>query len=94
MIDNEFTKDSNASLLTFGLGMCISLFFVTRLFNYGIGIHLIQTPDPQALLPKKEVINPKDNHISFQVRRKYCNRKHVFVFIMLNKCDQKDYTRK
>jgi hypothetical protein len=41
-------------------------FSCRRLFNYGIGIHLIQAPDPKAL-PKKEAINPKDNHISFQV---------------------------
>ncbi|XP_071691949.1 glyoxylase I 4-like [Rutidosis leptorrhynchoides] len=35
------------------------------LFSYGIGIHLIQSDDPQKL-PKKNEINPKDNHISFQ----------------------------
>ncbi|WOK94613.1 hypothetical protein Cni_G03318 [Canna indica] len=33
------------------------------LFNYGIGIHLLQRDD----VPKKKGgINPKDNHISFQ----------------------------
>uniref|UniRef100_A0ACD6AS46 Uncharacterized protein n=1 Tax=Avena sativa TaxID=4498 RepID=A0ACD6AS46_AVESA len=36
------------------------------LFNYGIGIHLLQSEDP-ASLPEKTEINPKDNHISFQV---------------------------
>lgn len=35
------------------------------LFNYGIGIHLLQTADPNSL-PKKTEINPRDNHISFQ----------------------------
>lgn len=35
------------------------------LFNYGIGIHLLQTADPDSL-PKKSEINPRDNHISFQ----------------------------
>lgn len=35
------------------------------LFGYGIGIHLLQAEDPKNL-PKKTVINPKDNHISFQ----------------------------
>ncbi|CAM0957517.1 unnamed protein product [Alopecurus aequalis] len=35
------------------------------LFNYGIGIHLLQSEDP-ASLPEKTEINPKDNHISFQ----------------------------
>lgn len=35
------------------------------LFNYGIGIHLLQSPNPEKL-PKKTEINPRDNHISFQ----------------------------
>ncbi|GMH15931.1 hypothetical protein Nepgr_017772 [Nepenthes gracilis] len=35
------------------------------LFGYGIGIHLLQTDDPENM-PKKGEINPKDNHISFQ----------------------------
>nr|GLL20488.1 uncharacterized protein LOC109186898 [Ipomoea trifida] len=35
------------------------------LFNYGIGIHLLQAEDPDNL-PKITNINPKDNHISFQ----------------------------
>ncbi|XP_008671456.1 uncharacterized protein [Zea mays] len=37
------------------------------LFNYGIGIHLLQSEDPGSLPPEKGEINPKDNHISFQV---------------------------
>ncbi|KAG2729282.1 hypothetical protein I3843_01G237000 [Carya illinoinensis] len=36
------------------------------LFGYGIGIHLLQTEDPDHNMPKKTEINPKDNHISFQ----------------------------
>ncbi|KAL6007676.1 hypothetical protein ACLOJK_033177 [Asimina triloba] len=37
------------------------------LFNYGIGIHLLECDSPNSSIPdKKEVINPKDNHISFQ----------------------------
>ncbi|CAL5367788.1 unnamed protein product [Camellia sinensis] len=35
------------------------------LFNYGIGIHLLQSEDPENM-PKICHINPKDNHISFQ----------------------------
>ncbi|KAF3656761.1 hypothetical protein BC332_24320 [Capsicum chinense] len=35
------------------------------LFNYGIGIHLLQSEDPENM-PKISNINPKDNHISFQ----------------------------
>ena len=38
-----------------------------RLFNYGIGVHLLQAEDPASMPPKKTEINPKDNHISFQV---------------------------
>jgi hypothetical protein len=37
-----------------------------RLFNYGVGIHLIKSEDPDNM-PKISHINPKDNHISFQV---------------------------
>lgn len=35
------------------------------LFSYGIGIHLLQSEDPENM-PKKREIDPKDNHISFQ----------------------------
>ncbi|XP_030518712.2 glyoxylase I 4-like [Rhodamnia argentea] len=35
------------------------------LFNYGIGIHLLETEDPHRM-PAAGGINPKDNHISFQ----------------------------
>ncbi|KAF9613207.1 hypothetical protein IFM89_006308 [Coptis chinensis] len=35
------------------------------LFNYGIGIHLLQSEEPDNKVTKSE-INPKDNHISFQ----------------------------
>ncbi|KAK1414300.1 hypothetical protein QVD17_30044 [Tagetes erecta] len=35
------------------------------LFGYGIGIHLIQSEDPNKVKNKTE-INTKDNHISFQ----------------------------
>lgn len=37
-----------------------------RLFNYGVGIHLLQCNSPEDIPKKKGVINPKDNHISFQ----------------------------
>ncbi|KAF9626055.1 hypothetical protein IFM89_030723 [Coptis chinensis] len=39
------------------------------LFSYGIGIHLLQSEDPEKM-PKKSKINPKDNHISFQAMEK------------------------
>lgn len=45
------------------LKICIC---VCRLFNYSIGIHLLQSEDP-GRMPKTSPINPKDNHISFQV---------------------------
>ncbi|MQL72792.1 hypothetical protein Taro_005095 [Colocasia esculenta] len=38
-----------------------------RLFNYGVGIHLLECNGPDQQAPrKKAAINPKDNHISFQ----------------------------
>ncbi|KAL0559362.1 hypothetical protein IC582_003971 [Cucumis melo] len=36
------------------------------LYNYGMGIHLLQSDEPDNI-PKKRIINPKDNHLSFQV---------------------------
>uniref|UniRef100_A0A7N0U6E6 VOC domain-containing protein n=1 Tax=Kalanchoe fedtschenkoi TaxID=63787 RepID=A0A7N0U6E6_KALFE len=36
------------------------------LFNYGIGIHLLQSEDPEHMPKHSSKINPKDNHISFQ----------------------------
>ncbi|KAI3967080.1 hypothetical protein MKX01_029044 [Papaver californicum] len=36
------------------------------LFNYGIGIHLLQCNSVDDLRAKPLFINPKDNHISFQ----------------------------
>ncbi|XP_010912492.1 glyoxylase I 4 [Elaeis guineensis] len=36
------------------------------LFNYGVGIHLLQCNSLDDVPKKKGVINPKDNHISFQ----------------------------
>jgi hypothetical protein len=38
-----------------------------RLFNFGIGVHLLQAEDPEGMPPKKTEIDPKDNHISFTV---------------------------
>ncbi|KAH9326748.1 hypothetical protein KI387_006926, partial [Taxus chinensis] len=35
------------------------------LFNYGIGIHLLQCKNLEDF-PKKSEINPMDNHVSFQ----------------------------
>ncbi|KAF4372375.1 hypothetical protein CsatB_012918 [Cannabis sativa] len=35
------------------------------LFGHGIGIHLLQSENPESMTKKSE-INPKDNHISFQ----------------------------
>lgn len=46
--------------------ICVCLFYICRLFGYGMGIHLLQSDDPESM-PKKTEINPKDNHISFQV---------------------------
>ncbi|KAJ8448981.1 hypothetical protein Cgig2_004036 [Carnegiea gigantea] len=37
------------------------------LFNYGIGIHLVQSQDEQRLPSDKQGLYPMDKHISFQV---------------------------
>jgi hypothetical protein len=44
------------------------MFVDFRLFNFGIGVHLLQAEDPESMPPKKSEIDPKDNHISFTVR--------------------------
>ncbi|KAI5681550.1 hypothetical protein M9H77_02778 [Catharanthus roseus] len=36
------------------------------LFNYGIGIHLVQAKDEDRLPDDKDYLDPMDNHISFQ----------------------------
>ncbi|KAK1304923.1 hypothetical protein QJS10_CPB11g00904 [Acorus calamus] len=38
----------------------------TWLFNYGIGIHLLQCGSSANAPTKPSIINPKDNHISFE----------------------------
>ena len=50
-----------------GIGCC-------RLFNYGIGIHLLQAEDKEIdAHPPKSEINPRDDHISFQARHLHDN---------------------
>ncbi|KAK2996685.1 hypothetical protein RJ639_025879, partial [Escallonia herrerae] len=43
--------------------VCKSVAISAKLFNHGIGIHLLEVEDVQT---KRGKINPKDNHISFQ----------------------------
>ncbi|KAG8363647.1 hypothetical protein BUALT_Bualt19G0044300 [Buddleja alternifolia] len=38
------------------------------LFNYGIGIHLVQCKDEEKLPSDKDRLDPMDNHISFQCK--------------------------
>lgn len=37
------------------------------LFNYGVGVHLIQAKDQDSLPKTDRGLDPRDNHISFQV---------------------------
>ncbi|KAI7987007.1 hypothetical protein LOK49_LG14G01109 [Camellia lanceoleosa] len=54
------------------------------LFSYGIGIHLLQSEDPEHMM-KKSKIDPKDNHISFQILSSFslinCN-----MFLLFSIC--------
>ncbi|KAK4285448.1 hypothetical protein QN277_002143 [Acacia crassicarpa] len=36
------------------------------LFNYGVGIHLVQSQDDEKLPPDTQHLDPQDNHVSFQ----------------------------
>jgi hypothetical protein len=56
--------------------------YICRLFGYGIGIHLLQSEDPDSM-PKKTEINPKDNHISFQVILVYILSLSVVLYVDL-----------
>ncbi|XP_047314693.1 glyoxylase I 4-like [Impatiens glandulifera] len=48
------------------------------LFNYGIGIHLLQLEESALDIPKKTTkINPKDNHISFQCESMWAVEKRL-----------------
>ncbi|KAJ9563512.1 hypothetical protein OSB04_008672 [Centaurea solstitialis] len=52
------------------------------LFNYGIGIHLIQAKDEDKLPGDHDGLDPMDNHISFQVFV-------YFLFSNSNQCSKK-----
>lgn len=50
-----------------------------RLFNYGVGIHLI-SGQPQR---RSRDINPEDDHLSFQVRSCHCRLHHCHLPYLL-----------
>ncbi|ESR64213.1 hypothetical protein CICLE_v10010755mg, partial [Citrus x clementina] len=72
-----------------GAWKCINITVINidefRLFNYGIGIHLLKCEDPDRMPSISKIINPKDNHISFQcenmatVERKLTEMKIEYV---------------
>ncbi|CAL5342274.1 unnamed protein product [Camellia sinensis] len=64
-IPNEVIQHGACLGLGYSAGYSAGYYGVPRLFNYGIGIHLLQSEDPKNM-PKICQINPKDNHISFQ----------------------------
>jgi hypothetical protein len=63
---SRFLGDVCATFLNQPHEMIVNCFI--RLFNFGIGVHLLQAEDPESMPPKKTEIDPKDNHISFTVR--------------------------
>jgi len=56
------------------------------LFNYGVGIHLVQSKEEQKL-PSADAqhdLDPQDNHISFQVNTVQVNtRSHIYKRLLL-----------
>lgn len=50
------------------------------MYNYGIGIHLIESPAMEDY--ESRPINPKDNHISFQVRAAPVLVEPVMLFVV------------
>nr|XP_010930834.1 uncharacterized protein LOC105051884 isoform X4 [Elaeis guineensis] len=62
----EIVEEELSAALPLPLMSLNHVSFVCRLFNYGVGIHLLQCNSPDDVPKKKGVINPKDNHISFQ----------------------------
>nr|CAD1824564.1 unnamed protein product [Ananas comosus var. bracteatus] len=57
------TSTALGRVVVFG---CLLLLIQQMLFNYGVGIHLLQCNNPEEVPKKKAKINPRDNHISFQ----------------------------
>ncbi len=49
--------------------ICDIWLFVCRLYNYGMGVHLLQVEEDieLAIQNRNREINPRDDHISFQV---------------------------
>lgn len=52
------------------------------LFNYGVGIHLVQCKDDEKLPSNKDRLDPMDNHISFQVH--HLSKTFFLVFFPKN----------
>lgn len=49
------------------------------LFNYGVGIHLVQSKDDHKLPSHTHHLDPQDNHISFQVILFYF---YIYLFLL------------
>lgn len=50
------------------------------LFNYGVGIHLVQAKDEDRLPDAHHDLDPMDNHISFQVWLIYFRKIYYTIF--------------
>ncbi|KAM1815287.1 hypothetical protein ACFX1X_028822 [Malus domestica] len=57
------------------------------LFNYGVGIHLVQSEDEERLPHNPDHLDPMDNHISSQVPNEI-NLSHSTFFIEKKNLDE------
>lgn len=55
------------------------------LFNYGVGVHLIQAKDEDSLPKTDRVLDPRDNHISFQVILNLLDNINILIYKKLKK---------
>jgi catechol 2,3-dioxygenase-like lactoylglutathione lyase family enzyme len=60
------------------------------LFNYGVGVHLIQAKDEDSLPKTDRGLDPRDNHISFQVIDSilWLSDNHMYSFTHIFLCIQ------
>ncbi len=66
--------------------ICDIWLFVCRLYNYGMGVHLLQVEEDieLAIQNRNREINPRDDHISFQVHSPSLAQIKIIMYLGLH----------